>query len=108
MKKGKGMPFDTEEHIAERAEKIAKTHIVIQDLDKYIEENHLEPSESLILRLLRKTYVNDIRFDLRIKPIAEHTIECQKNPSLLWYFRNKTGSALTAIFLITGGLYFFF
>ena len=107
-KRKKDMQFDTEEHIAERAEKIARTHIVIQDLDKYIEKNNLPPSESLTLRLLRKNYVNDIRFDLRVKPLAEHSKECGENPSLLWLFRNKTLKTLTTLFLVMGGFYFFF
>ena len=100
--KGKEMP-NTPPHIAEQAEKIALTHPVIQDLDDHIEHNHLEQGEKLVFRLLRHTYVNDIRFDLRLAPLTEQTKKCKDNPSLLYQFRHETGKAIAVWAMILLG-----
>ena len=93
-------------HIAEQAETLARSHLVIQDLDEHIANNHLEPGEKLVFRLLRHNYVNDIRFDLRLKPVTEHAEECRKNPSLLYAFRNETGKVigLWALMVMLSGI----
>jgi len=103
FRKKKPMP-NTPPHIAEQAEKIAQLSPIIQDLDDHIAKNHLEPGEKLIFRLLRHSYVNDIRLDLRITPLAEHMKTSLDNPSLLYQFRHETGKALVTWFFIFLGV----
>ena len=103
----KSMPH-TPPHIAEQAEKIAQSHLVIQDLDDHIANNHLTDSEKLFFRFFRHLYVNDIRLDLRIKPLADHMRESVENPSLLYQFRHETGKALATWLLILLGVNVFY
>ena len=101
----KSMPNTPEAHIAEQAEKIAKSHMVIQDLDCHIANNNLTDGEKLVFRFLRNGYVDSIRFDLRLKPLVEVAKDAKKNPSLLYLFRNETGKTLAVSSLVLIGSY---
>ena len=105
--KRKDMPQTSTAHIAEQAEKIARTHVVIQDLDDHLANNNLEEGEKLVFRLLRNSYVDGIRFDLRLEPLSKHAVECQKNPSLIYSFRNDTGKTIGIVSTLLIGSYVF-
>jgi len=75
--------------------------IIIQEIDDYLEENGNDPKSTLILRVLKQNMIT-------MKPVIEHSLECQKNPSLAWKFKNETGKVLVTWGAILGGAYFIF
>ena len=91
-----------------QAEEIAERHVVIAELQDYLDENNLEEGEKLNFRLLKRLYVNDIKTDLILEPVIKHTEECAKNPSIIWLLRNKALATISQLFVIAALFYFFF
>ena len=91
-----------------QAEEIAERHIVIQELQDYVDKNNLSKGEKLNFRMLKRLYVNDIKTDLIMAPVLKHTEGCRKNPSLIWLLRNKALATISQLFVIAALFYFFF
>ena len=71
---------------------------LVQELDDYIEANHLPPTEKLLLRLAKHNYI----FSMQTK---EDIQDMKDNPSILWMLRYQTKSTVATLFSIGAGMY---
>lgn len=102
----------TEKIMCRTQEEIENSNFIVGEIDKHITRNHLSDLERLNLDILRHLVIraeqnkDDISEAARLAKKAAEEVE--NHPSLMWYFRNKTGATLAIMFSLTMAMFFIY
>jgi len=86
-----------EETVCRTEEELRRDYLVLQELDDFMEENHIDPALKFILRLQRRNFLTTEQIKDDLVPVAAHAKVCKDNPSIIWCFRNKTLVTVTTV-----------
>lgn len=73
---------------------------LVQELNDYLDANNLPPTEKLLLRMAKHSYVQGIQIKEDVAELASHNKECKENPSIASMFKSKPMGTTTMIFTI--------
>ena len=86
-------------------EKIMEDNIIVQELDDYINENHLKPMNKLILRGVKHNLIANYQIQQDLASIASHAKRCEESPSLIARFKENPRKVIAEL---TGVAFIYF
>ena len=89
-------------------EQITEDCIIVQEMNDYIKENGADEKETLMMRVVRATFISGEQNKDDHIEILKHIEKADKNPSLVYLLRFKPRNTLSVILSVLLGTFVIF